>query len=191
MRTPTAVATDGRILAVADTENNRVLLWKSIPTTNGQPADLVLGQPDFNTVEPIVATASSFRGPQGVWIQNGKLFVADTQNNRIMIWNSIPTTNNQPADLELGQSNFTTVSPVPVVTVVSCATCPGGISSTPVLTATQGTMLNPVSVTSDGVHVVRRGSGLQPRADLEFDPHAEWQAGRRRSGPGQLHQHDP
>ncbi len=153
MRTPVAVATDGRILAVADTENNRVLLWKSIPTSNGQPADLVLGQPDFNTVAPIVTTASSFRGPQGIWIQNGKLFVADTQNNRIMIWNSIPTENNQPADVELGQSNFTSVSPVPVTTIVSCPTCPGGISSTPILTATQGTMLNPVSVSSDGVHV--------------------------------------
>jgi uncharacterized protein (TIGR03437 family) len=154
MRTPVAVATDGNIVAVADTENNRVLLWKSIPTSNGQPADLVLGQVDFNTVqEPIVATASSFRGPQGVWIQNGKLFVADTQNNRIMIWNSIPTANNQPADVELGQSNFTTVGPIPPTTIVSCATCPGGFSTTPPLLATQGTMLNPVSVTSDGFHL--------------------------------------
>ena len=94
MRNPSGIATDGQILAVADAENNRVLLWKSIPTSNGQPADLVLGQRDFNTVaQPIVTTASSFRGPQGVWIQNGKLFVADTQNNRIMIWNSIPTAN--------------------------------------------------------------------------------------------------
>ena len=50
----------------------------------------------------------SFRAPQGVWVQNGKLFVADTGNNRVMIWNSIPSKNNQPADLVLGQPNFTT-----------------------------------------------------------------------------------
>lgn len=139
MRNPVGVATDGRILAVADTENNRILIWNTIPASSGQPADIVLGQPNFNTVQTIVATASSFRGPEGVWIQNGKLFVADTQNNRILIWNSIPKSNNQPADLELGQSSFTSVQGEPVTT-----TNP---------TSTQGTMLNPVSVTSDGVHL--------------------------------------
>ena len=50
MRLPTAIATDGRNLAVADTANNRILLWKEIPTQMDQPADLVLGQPDFVTV---------------------------------------------------------------------------------------------------------------------------------------------
>ena len=36
------------------------------------------------------------------------LFVADTQNNRVMVWNTLPTKNNQPADFVLGQPNFTT-----------------------------------------------------------------------------------
>ena len=35
--------------------------------------------------------------------------MADTQNNRVLIWNTIPTKNNQPADLVLGAPNFTTV----------------------------------------------------------------------------------
>ena len=40
---------------VADTDNNRVLIWNSIPTTNGANADLVLGQDNFTTVrQPIV-----------------------------------------------------------------------------------------------------------------------------------------
>ena len=139
MRTPTAVASDGQILAVADTANNRVLIWNSIPTTNGKPADLVLGQPDFNTVQTVVVNSSSFRAPQGVWVQNGKLFVADTQNNRVMIWNSIPTKNNQPADLVLGQPSFTSA---PVLDLTQSN-----------LTAAANTILNPVSVTSDGIHL--------------------------------------
>lgn len=158
MRTPTGVATDGHILAVADTGNNRVLLWLSMPNSNGQPADIVLGQTNFNVVaQPLVASASSFRGPQGVWIQNGKLFVADTGNNRIMIWNSIPTTNNQPADLELGQKDFTSVGqPLP-----TCAPPPAPAPPPPcaLLTATQGTMLDPVSVSSDGVHLFVADTG--------------------------------
>jgi uncharacterized protein (TIGR03437 family) len=139
MRTPTGIASDGRMVAVADTQNNRVLIWKSIPFFNGQPADIVLGQPNFTTVQPLVANSASFRGPQGVWIQNGKLFVADTQNNRIMIWNSIPTQNNQPADVELGQKDFNSVTPIPVADTD--------------LAPTQNSMLTPVSVTSDGTRL--------------------------------------
>lgn len=157
LRQATAVATDGNIVAVADTGNNRVLLWLSMPTSSGQPADVVLGQTTFNYVAPIVATASSFRGPQGVWIQNGKLFVADTGNNRIMIWNSIPTTNNQPADVELGQTNFTSVAPVPATCAPPPAPLPPPACS--LLTGTQGTMLDPDSVTSDGVRLFVADTG--------------------------------
>ena len=140
MRLPTSVATDGRNLAVADTANNRVLIWKEIPTQMGQPADLVLGQPDFVTVQQVVVNQTSLRAPQGVWIQNGRIFVADTQNNRVMIWNSFPTKNNQPADLVLGEPNFTT-SPNLDLTKSS-------------LTAAANTLLNPVSVTSDGKRLI-------------------------------------
>jgi uncharacterized protein (TIGR03437 family) len=140
MRLPTSVATDGRNLAVADTANNRVLIWKQIPTQMGQAADIVLGQPDFVTVQQVAVNQTSLRAPQGVWIQNGRIFVADTQNNRVMIWNSFPTKNNQPADLVLGEPNFTT-SPNLDLTKSS-------------LTAAQNTLLNPVAVTSDGTRLI-------------------------------------
>jgi len=136
---PTAVASDGHILVVADTANNRVLLWKSIPTVNGQPADIVLGQTDFTSVALVSVTASALRGPQGVWIQGSKLFVADTQNNRILIWNTIPTQNNQPADVVLGQPDFTSAPPINQVN--------------PNLVASAKIMLSPTSVTSDGTHL--------------------------------------
>ena len=139
---PTAVAIspDGRILAVADTDNNRVLIWNTPPANQTTPPNVVLGQANFTAFATSQAVnASSLRGPQGVWIQNGKLFVADTQNHRILIWNSIPTQNNQAADLELGQPNFSTANQPPVTT------------GNPTTAANQ--LLNPVSVTSDGTHL--------------------------------------
>ena len=139
MNLPTGVASDGTNVAVADTANSRVLLWKSIPTTTGQKSDIVLGQPDFTTSTVTSTTASSMRGPQGVWLQNGKLFVADTGNNRILIWNSIPTRNNQPADLVLGQPDFTSSTPQQIINQS--------------LPTTAQNLLSPTSVTSDGTRL--------------------------------------
>ncbi len=146
LRTPTAVATDGTHLAIADTDNNRVLIWNSLPNTNGQNADLVLGQPDFTTVAPnngtpnvLIPAANTLRGPEGVWIQGNQLFVADSMNNRVLIWNSWPTTNGQAASVVLGQPDFSTQTQGDLT------------KGTPPATATN--MLNPVSVTSDGVRL--------------------------------------
>jgi uncharacterized protein (TIGR03437 family) len=135
-RVPTAVASDGQILAVADTDNNRVLLWKNIPTSNNTPADIVLGQPDFKTATPAV-NAKAMRGPQGVWIQGTRLFVADTHNSRVLVWNTIPTTNGQAADFVLGQPNLTSA---PAATVLD-------------LPPQANNLFSPVSVTSDGTRL--------------------------------------
>ncbi len=142
MREPTAVASDGVHLVVADTNHNRILIWNHIPTANNVPADVVVGQKDFASVgipPNNTPTASSLRGPQGVWIQNGKLYVADTQNNRVLIYNHIPTANGAAADVVLGQPNFTTFVQQDVT------------QQTAAIAA--NTMLNPVSVTTDGVHL--------------------------------------
>ncbi len=139
MRQPIGVASDGTILAVADTDNNRVLIWKSLPASMGQPADLVLGQPDFVSFAAGAAKATTMRGPQGVWVQNGMLFVADTGNNRILIWTSIPTSNNQPANLVLGQPNFTSGGQYDLTNLS--------------LTTAASLMASPTSVTSDGTHL--------------------------------------
>ncbi len=143
LRLPSAVASDGVHLAVADTNHNRVLIWNHLPTYNNAPADVVVGQKNFTDWQSLSIntppTASSLRGPQGVWIQNGKLFVADTQNNRVLIWNSIPIANGVGADLVVGATNFTTYS----------ATAVANQSTS----ATSSNMLDPVSVTSDGTHL--------------------------------------
>ena len=107
LNNPSAVHSDGLRLAVADTNNNRVLLWLSIPSVNGTEPDVVLGQEDFASNFPLT-TPTGMRGPQGVWLDGGRLFVADTQNSRILIWNTIPTSNAQAPDLVLGQPDLNT-----------------------------------------------------------------------------------
>ncbi len=107
LNNPVAVHSDGVRLVVADTNNNRVLLWHSIPTVNGQTPDVVLGQADFTSFIPQTAP-SGMRGPQGVWLDRGRLFVADTQNSRVLIWNSVPTSNGQAPDIVVGQPDLNT-----------------------------------------------------------------------------------
>jgi uncharacterized protein (TIGR03437 family) len=140
VRNPTGVATDGNILVVSDTDNNRVLIWNSLPRANGQPANVVIGQPDFvHNATAVPPTATSLRGPQGVWLQNGKLFIADSQDNRILIYNKIPTTNNAPADVVIGQKDFTTfINP--------------DLTQTQPLT-TASNLQTPIAVSSDGTRM--------------------------------------
>jgi uncharacterized protein (TIGR03437 family) len=142
LRNPQGVASDGVHLVVADTDDNRVLIWNQIPTRNNQPADVVIGEPNFTTaaLPGNTPNAYSMRGPSGVWIQNGMLFVADTQNNRVLIYNSIPTTNGVAANVVLGAPNFTTFVN-PDITQQTTG-------------ANASTMLNPVSVTSDGTRLI-------------------------------------
>jgi hypothetical protein len=142
LRLPTAIASDGVRLVVADTNHNRILIWNHIPTTNNANADVVVGQPNFTSgTVPTNGTpsAKSMSGPQGVWIQNGRLYVADTQNNRVLIYNNIPTTNGAAADVVLGQPDFSTFVQVNIAQQNTNATAQN--------------MLNPVSVTSDGTRL--------------------------------------
>ncbi len=105
LNNPSGIASDGIRLAVADTNNNRVLLWNAIPATHNTPPDVVLGQPDMAGFAPDTSP-SGMRGPQGLWLSDGKLFVADTQNSRVLIWNSIPSANGQAPDIVLGQPDL-------------------------------------------------------------------------------------
>jgi len=109
---PRAIATDGTKLVVADSSNHRILIWNSIPTHSNQSADLVLGQPDFisNSANNGGRSASSLYSPKGVMFSGSKLLVSDSLNHRILIWNSFPTSNNQAADVVIGQADFTSSS---------------------------------------------------------------------------------
>lgn len=113
---PAGVWTDGTRLVVTDEDESRVLIWKTFPKKNFQPADIVLGQPNFTT-NVINNNGSSVTGApstknmnmpyDGVFSNGTQLFVDDQKNQRILIWNTFPTSNFQSADVVLGQPNFT------------------------------------------------------------------------------------
>jgi hypothetical protein len=87
---PTGVATDGTHLVVADRLNHRVLVWNAIPTANGKEADAVLGQSELTANHPNrgagpgALRADGFDLPSDVAISGTTLFVADTENNRVV-----------------------------------------------------------------------------------------------------------
>lgn len=106
---PEGVWTDGEKVVVADSLNHRVLIWQSFPTVSGQPADLVLGQADFESkVAPDPPTATSMNHPSDVVFDGERLFVSDSKNNRVMVWNQFPTESNTPADYAVGQGSLAT-----------------------------------------------------------------------------------
>lgn len=83
-------------MVIGDGYNHRVLIWNTIPTTNGQPADTVLGQSNFTNNTPnddgqtgvagVTPTARTLFYPYGVYMVGKLLFVSDFDNNRILIF---------------------------------------------------------------------------------------------------------
>lgn len=107
---PRDLSSDGNVLAIADTYNNRVLIWNSIPAQNFQSASVVIGQASFvNSGVNSGGASLGMNGPRGVHVYKNRLFVSDCDNNRVLIWNSIPTTNQQAPDVVLGQLDLTKV----------------------------------------------------------------------------------
>ncbi len=104
---------------VADSNNNRILEFTP-PYYNGMSASLVLGQPTFTIGSVVSASQSSINFNGGVsrlllvdaiaFDSAGNLWVADTYNNRVLMF-AYPFSNNQQASLVLGQPNFTTTTP--------------------------------------------------------------------------------
>ncbi len=112
MYAPRGVWLDDERLIVCDSGNHRILIWHSVPTADQTPADLVLGQPDFQSEGP----AAHGRGPEnglhlptGVIVVDGKLLVADAWHHRVLVWNKIPEKTDTPPDYAIGQRDLSSV----------------------------------------------------------------------------------
>ncbi len=98
---------DGKLI-ITDDLNNRVLIWNSIPTVSGTAADVVIGQTSMTTGTAGIS-ASAMNSPRNVLLTpDGKLLVSDYGNSRVLIFNSVPTSNGAAANVVIGQTSLTT-----------------------------------------------------------------------------------
>jgi hypothetical protein len=106
-RWPHAISGTDDLLLVADAGNHRVLGWRPHPVKDVD-ADLLLGQPDFDTAGEWPYgphTGDRFRFPYAVALHDGGLAVADTANNRVLLWDALPN-DGETADHVLAQPTF-------------------------------------------------------------------------------------
>lgn len=116
--TPEAVAVDpttGKVF-VADSGNYRILRFSSIAAlANGSFPEAVIGQPNFSsnsTNQGGAAGANTLNFVYQIVVDsNGRLWVADSSNNRVLCFVAASfLANNPPADYVFGQPDFTTVT---------------------------------------------------------------------------------
>lgn len=104
---PLGVFSDGQRIFVADTGNNRVLIWNSFPNGSGVPADVVVGQSRFDT-SASGTSPTALDTPIDVAAVANNLLVADSHNNRIVVFSPIPATSGVGAAAVLGQDDLST-----------------------------------------------------------------------------------
>jgi hypothetical protein len=118
---PSNCITIGDRLFVADALNHRILVWEGLNSlSNGQAASYVLGQPNFTSGSVNHGLGFNTCDDKSLYLSDGaehanglatdgtKLIVCDGFNNRVLIWSDVSFIyNNMPADIVLGQSNFT------------------------------------------------------------------------------------
>ncbi len=109
MNNPRSVAFYNGKLLVGERGNFRITIFNTIPTTNGAAADVVLGQTDFNSANTSPPSTASSVHPFFIHVDNkGRLYSSDRNSYRYLIWNQIPDQNNAPANIVIGQPDFTT-----------------------------------------------------------------------------------
>ena len=136
LKNPYKIVQSGKRLFAVDTGNHRILIWNSLPASNQQPADVVLGQVDMNATQFNSGGLSNHTlyTPYDLAVAGNRLIVADYYNHRVLIWNAIPIANYQAADLVLGQPDMHSNDPNS-----------GGLSAK--------SLYYPTAVSSDGIRL--------------------------------------
>lgn len=104
---PSSIASDGSHLLLCDRFNNRILIWNPPPDRWDDQPDIVLGQTTFTANDPGTSKGKlNFPGSVSVG-NNGLVAIADTENDRILIWKQFPNQNGQSADISIFLPSFT------------------------------------------------------------------------------------
>lgn len=135
-------------LYVADKNNNRVLVYtlnsnNTLPTSSGgHTASYVLGQSSLQSANTAATTQSGMSEPTGLAIDtaNQRLFVADENNNRVLVFNTASLSNGMNASSVLGQANYTS----------------GNYNRTGTTTPAQNSLYNPTGLAYDSVSTTPR-----------------------------------
>lgn len=96
-------------LYVSDRDNRRVLRFNNAAAKdNGDPADGVLGQPDFVTTTAGLDASTMGDRAWGIFVDaTGRLWVCDRDNHRVLGFdNAAAKPNGAAADVVLGQADF-------------------------------------------------------------------------------------
>ena len=105
-------AASGRVY-VADSSNHRILVFNP-PFTNGMNAAAVIGQANLTSCADNrggTVGAATLSNPRGVFEDtDGTLFVADTGNNRVLVYNAPFGGGDLVADAVIGQPSFTSTA---------------------------------------------------------------------------------
>jgi uncharacterized protein (TIGR03437 family) len=97
-----AWAAFGKAVVFADTANRRILIWRGTGAGDPQKPDVVLTRTGLPLSS---ASGGAFTEPVAVAYDGRHLFVGDTGLQRVLIWNGLPESSDQPADALLGQGS--------------------------------------------------------------------------------------
>ncbi|MBI4157893.1 hypothetical protein HY502_03540 [Candidatus Woesebacteria bacterium] len=95
---PMRVSAAGGKVVVADTNNDRILIWNSFPTQNSQAAHVNIDLRELGRKYGL----GNLKWPWGVWTDGAKLAVASTHGDtRVLLWNTFPTKADEKPDVAL------------------------------------------------------------------------------------------
>ncbi len=103
-------------IVVADSSNNRLLVFPSVEawpaegTQLSPTATAVIGQTNFTSIKANQgqgdASSGAFNFPSQIAFSGSELFVADSQNNRVLVFNAGPSGISATASRVIGQLDF-------------------------------------------------------------------------------------